>query len=154
MAIASLSFGVLAALSTIGALIDVFKRKLPNYLSLAIAIAGLGFAFAAAGWVGLGLHFAHVVVAFLIGYGLFAGGMFGAGDGKFYAGVAAFFPIQQAPALGITIVLLGGLIAIGWVTVRMFNRDLRLRKDDFAKMPYGLAIAIGAVGLAGLDLVF
>ena len=97
MALASLSFGVLAALSTIGALIDVLKRKLPNYLSLAIAIAGLGFAFAAAGWVGLGLHFAHVVVAFLLGYGLFAGGMFGAGDGKFYAGVAAFSRSSSHP---------------------------------------------------------
>ena len=154
MALASLSFGVLAALSTIGALIDVLKRKLPNYLSLAIAIAGLGFAFAAAGWVGLGLHFAHVVVAFLLGYGLFAGGMFGAGDGKFYAGVAAFFPIQLAPALALAIVLLGGVMAIFWLMARKFNSNLRTRKDDFAKMPYGLAIAMGAVGLAGLRLAF
>ncbi|MXO52146.1 peptidase A24 [Erythrobacter gaetbuli] len=152
MAIASLSFGVLAALSTIGALIDVLKRKLPNYLSLAIAIAGLGFAFAAVGWVGLGLHFAHVVVAFLIGYGLFAGGMFGAGDGKFYAGVAAFFPIQLAPALALVILLMGGVMAIFWLLARKFSPKLRARKDDFAKMPYGLAIAIGAVALSTVRL--
>ena len=152
MAIASLSFGVLAALSTIGALIDVFKRTLPNYLSLAIALAGLAFAFAGAGWLGLGLHFVHVVIAFLVGYGLFAGGMFGAGDGKFYAAVAAFFPIQLAPALALAIVLMGGVMAIFWLFARKFSPSLRARKDDFAKMPYGLAIATGAVGLAALRL--
>ena len=78
--------------------------------------------------------------------------MFGAGDGKFYAGVAAFFPIQLAPALAFAIMLMGGVMAIFWLMARKSNPQLRARKDDFAKMPYGLAIATGAVVLAGLRL--
>ena len=153
MGLEALSFGVFAFLSLLGGVIDLFRRKLPNLLSLVIAAAGLGFAFASGGLDSLGWHAAHVAVAFGIGYGLFATGMFGAGDGKFYAAVASFFPLQQGLTLGLAIVLIGGLLAFIWIGTKMFVPSLKIRKDDYGKVPYGLAIAFGAVGLAWIGLV-
>ena len=151
MTLTSLSFGIFAALTSIGALIDILKRKLPNILSLVILLCGLGFALALSGWSGLGWHAAHAAVALVIGYALFATGMFGAGDGKFYAAVAAFFPLQQAPSLALAIVLLGGILAFFWIGTKMVVPSLKIRKDDFAKLPYGLPIACGAIGLAAMQ---
>ncbi|SFO92845.1 A24 family peptidase [Qipengyuania nanhaisediminis] len=150
MALATISFGVLAALSSVGAITDIVTRKLPNILSLVLVLAGLGFALAIGGWAALGWHALHVVVAFAIGYFMFVWNIFGAGDGKFYAGSAAFFPIMDAPALALCIVLAGGVLALFWFTLKRFIKGMKRRKDDFAKLPYGVAIAVGSVGYAAL----
>lgn len=148
MALATLSFGLLSALSAAGAISDIVRRKLPNLLSLIMAISGLSLAFVIGGLVDLGWHAAHALVAFVIGYLMFSWGIFGAGDGKFYAAAATFFPLSQAPALGLAIVLSGGVLAILWFFTKRMIKGMKRRKDDFAKLPYGVAIAVGAVGLA------
>ncbi|MXO97147.1 peptidase A24 [Erythrobacter aquimaris] len=150
MALATISFGVLAALSSVGAITDIITRKLPNILSLVLALTGLGFALAIGGWAALGWHALHVIVAFLIGYLMFVWNIFGAGDGKFYAGSAAFFPLMDAPVLALCIVLAGGILALFWFTLKRFIKGMKRRKDDFAKLPYGVAIAVGSVGYAAL----
>lgn len=150
MPLTTLTFGVLLALSSIGAGSDIVRRKLPNLLSLVMAIAGLTLAFMVGGWEDLGWHAAHALVAFAIGYLMFILGIFGAGDGKFYAASATFFPLTQAPSLALAIVLSGGILAIFWIILKRMIKSMKRRKDDFAKLPYGVAIAVGAVGLASL----
>ena len=153
MTLVMLWFGVLSALSAIGAMSDILRRKLPNILSLVMAVAGLALAFGSGGWADLGWHTAHALIAFVIGYLIFSWGVFGAGDGKFYAASATFFPLSQAPGLGLAIVLSGGVLAILWITLKRMIKGMKRRKDDFAKLPYGVAIAVGAVSFASLGFL-
>ena len=68
MALTSIWLAVLGATSGLGALLDAFTRKLPNWLCIAMALAGLTFGFLLDGWTGLGLHALHGVLAFGIGF--------------------------------------------------------------------------------------
>lgn len=139
------SFGLLAG---IGALLDAFTRKLPNVLCGVMLLAGLGLAFAASGWSGLGLHAAHAALGLAFGYLMFVWGVFGGGDGKFYAATAAFFPVTQALGMFASIALAGFVLAVVWFTAkRALHLGPRL-EGDFAKLPYGVAIAAGALGFA------
>lgn len=150
MAIASVWLGALGVFSVAGALLDAFKRKLPNLLCLAMLVAGLVLAFLSGGLTALGLHFAHAALALVIGYLLFMGGIFGGGDGKFYAATAAFFPITQMLGLIVGITMAGLVLAIIWFGLKRINRSLREKKGDFAKLPYGVAIAVGALAQAAM----
>ena len=69
---------------------------------------------------------------------------------EFYAGLAAWFPLREAPLL-IGIVSLAGLVLL--VCWLLWRRGRRRRprspfdqgSDVFDKLPYGVAIAAGAV---------
>lgn len=148
MAVASLWFGALSLFSAAGALLDVFTRRLPNLLCGAMLLVGLGLALMEGGVSALGLHFAHAGVALAIGYLLFMLGVWGGGDGKFYAATASFFPLWQMPGLFVAITLCGLAVAIIWFATARILRSGKARKDDFAKLPYGLPVAVGAIAQA------
>lgn len=152
MAIATLWIGTLGLLASAGALLDVFTRKLPNILCAAMLVTGLAFAFAGGSWPALGLHLAHAAAAFLLGYLLYLAGMLGAGDAKFYTAAAAFFPLWDMLGLFVAIAGAGFLLLLVWVIVKRSLRTRSKETDDFAKLPYGVAIAVGALVLAGLKL--
>ncbi|MBX7541298.1 A24 family peptidase [Qipengyuania sphaerica] len=145
MALASVWFGALSVFSATGAALDAFTRRLPNWLCGLMLLAGLVLAFVDGGISALGLHFAHSAVALAIGYGLFAIGVWGGGDGKFYAATASFFPITQILGLMVAITLCGLVVAILWFGGRQIA-GVKISKDsDFGKLPYGLPIAAGAI---------
>ena len=150
MALATLWLGIFGAFSGIGALLDAFTRKLPNVLCGAMLLAGLSLAFIGGGWSALGLHAAHAGIGLAFGYLLFVWGIFGGGDGKFYAATASFFPVTQALGMFASVALAGFLLAVVWFSAkRGFKLQPRL-KGDFAKLPYGVAIATGALAFAVL----
>ena len=150
MTIASVWFGALGVFAAIGALFDAIARRLPNLLCAAMLIAGLVLAFMGDGLSALGLHFVHALLALGIGYLLFLAGIFGGGDGKFYAATAAFFPLANLPGLIVAITAAGFVLAVLWFSAKKVSRKLRETKGDFAKLPYGVAIAAGAITFAGL----
>lgn len=140
-------FVVLVGLCAAAAWLDLTQRRIPNWLCGITALAGLGLV----AWTGslgdLGSHAAHMIVALLIGMGLFALGGFGGGDAKFYAGVATWFGLRQAPLLLLCIALSGLVLLVGWFIYRRIRRiPLRRKKQGpFDGLPYGMAIASGAV---------
>ncbi|MDE2172205.1 MAG: hypothetical protein KGJ57_22750 [Sphingomonadales bacterium] len=74
--------------------------------------------------------------------------LLGGGDAKFYAAVASWFAIGQAWMLGLAIVLCGGVVACFWIGWRMLrNRSLSVRSGESSRsdLPYGVAIAAGAL---------
>lgn len=148
--VASLWFAALGGLSLAGAGWDIIHRRLPNVLCLALLIAGLALAFAGGGWTAVGWHAAHSVLALAIGFALFAAGMVGGGDGKFYAGTAAFFPVSAALPLGVAITLSGLAVAIVWFIARRIMKKPIRPKDGSGKLPYGVAITAGALVCAAL----
>jgi prepilin peptidase CpaA len=139
---------VLVAIAAAGIWFDVRYRRLPNWLCLAALVAGLGFGAALGGWSGVPWALLHALIALAVGIGLFALGAVGAGDAKFYASLAVWFRLEQAPLM-LGLVSLAGLgLLIVWLP---WQRRRRLRaaappdgNDLFDKLPYGVAIAIGA----------
>lgn len=148
MAVTSIWLAVLGVSSGLGALLDVFTRKLPNWLCLIMLVAGLGFGFVLDGWTGLGLHALHAVLALLVGFLLFYWGVFGGGDGKFYAACAAFFPATAFLKLFVAMTAAGFVLALVWFASKRGFKLRPRKEDDFAKLPFGLAIAIGSIALA------
>ena len=146
MPIVATSLFALFALA--GAWLDVASRRLPNWLCLATTLAGLAAAFAQGGAEALPSPALHAVLALLAGMALFRIGWIGGGDAKFYAACAAWFPLASGFYL-VGAVSLAGLVVITlWFGWRQLTHA-RTRKDGeaFSMVPYGLAVAIGAVAL-------
>lgn len=141
---------VLALFALAAAWTDVRQRRIPNLLSLACALAGLAIALWLGGLAGLGWHAAHMAVALVIGMVLFAIKVVGGGDAKFYAGVAAFFPLQQGLLLGAAIGISGGVLLLFFIVwKRTAGRKVDMSGNrNMAKLPYGVAIGAGALLLA------
>jgi len=150
MEIASLTLLVL--ISLVAAYFDIRFRLLPNWLCIIALVAGLLISFAGGGLGAMGWSALHALIAFIIGAGLFALGWVGGGDVKYYAAIAAWFELGQGLLLLTLVAFAGFLLAIAWFYFRHRIADLagddRERRAELRKMPYGVAISLGAVGTA------
>jgi prepilin peptidase CpaA len=142
---------VLGLLGVTGIWLDLSHRVLPNWLCLIALLAGLGFTWLSGGWTDLVLSFAHALLALLIGMALFAGGLVGGGDAKFYAGLMGWFPIAQGLFVLVSVAICGVVLAmVMWPTLRRRSRrngsGIHGPADDaFGKLPFGVAISIGVL---------
>jgi prepilin peptidase CpaA len=128
---------------------DIRAFIIPNFVSVAI-LAVLAFVLFSTGakpdaWKNAAISGG---IALAIGYGLFAAGLMGAGDGKLFAATAAWFAPFALLELGLMISIAGcavSLIALAIAAARR-NRDRPLLRT---KIPYGVAIAAGAIIAGG-----
>ena len=136
----------LTVLLLIGAYSDVTTRRLPNWLALALLVFGLAHGFAVEGLADVPWYFAHTVAALVVGMILYALGVVGAGDAKFYAGTASYFILWKGLELLLAVSLAGLALILLWIIVRRF-RGIKARASDgdFGKFPYGVAIAAGGI---------
>ena len=157
---------VLVAL--LGAWFDVISGRIPNRLTYPAMLAALIARAAFFGWRGLLEGFLGLVLCggvFLLFFAIHA---MGGGDVKLMAAVGAWVGYHNAGVALIVCALAGGLIALGYVIVLKryratlsnilsmirfhaflglrVNPDLNLSNANAVRMPYGLAIAAGAVG--------
>jgi prepilin peptidase CpaA len=144
---ALLAGSALVLLALTGAGLDYTVRRLPNLLCLITALAGLAASFTLHGASGAGSAALHGLIALVVGMVLFRFGAVGGGDAKFYAGIAMWFALGQAPRLLLAVSLSGLLLFIVWFTVRrlMGKKVHRRAENDADRFPYGAAIAAGAV---------
>ena len=148
------AFATLVLLALVGSYLDARYRVLPNLLCLAVLAGGLAFGLLLHGWPWAGSALLHAVLALLVGMGLFAAGMIGGGDAKYYAAFAAWFPLGQAVLLVLLVSVAGlVLVTVSWLAARRrIASSLPGRKGDFAKVPYGVAISVGCLLAGGLQL--
>lgn len=104
---------LLIALCTTAAVIDWRFRRIPNWLNLVMAIAGIGLSIQGVTGVTVGMSILGLFAGFLLLFPAFALGAMGGGDVKMLAAVGAW-----AGPLGVLIVLIaatvaGAAIAIG-----------------------------------------
>lgn len=138
----------LAALTLTGGYFDLRYRQLPNWLSLLCLVSGLACVLALTGWQDVPSSLLHGVMALLVGIGLFAMGGIGGGDAKFYAALATWFPLRDAPALLAAVSVAGLLIVACWFLwrARLSRKGRRQVKGTaFDGVPYGVAISLGAM---------
>jgi prepilin peptidase CpaA len=145
---------VLPGAVAFAAAMDLLTMKIPNRISAVLvlaffplaALAGLG-AWEVLDHVGAGL----LVLA--LGVLLFIPGWFGGGDAKLMAAIALWIGFDDLFLYILYVALAGGIIATVFTTARsvplprLFLGEawaLRLHRTD-AGIPYGLALAIGAL---------
>lgn len=152
----------------LGAWFDVISGRIPNRLTypamLAALIVRLGFF----GWRSLLEGILGLVLCGGVFFLLFVVHAMGGGDVKLMAAVGAWVGYHHAGIALILCALAGGLIALGYVIVLKRYRttfsnitslvrfhatlgwrmhpELNLSSAKAVRMPYGLAIAAGAVG--------
>lgn len=151
----ALTAAVFPALVITGALRDMVSYRIPNWISLAL-IAGFPLAALALGLPlqTIGLCCAVGAAGLVAGMGMFALRWIGGGDAKLFAAAALWIGWPAAlPFLAVT-GLAGGALAVGLMAMRsVWVRPLvasgppwltRLAEPG-ENVPYGLAIAIGAL---------
>jgi prepilin peptidase CpaA len=159
---------LLAVVMAVG---DVRTRRIPNYLTLGGALAGLAFQTLVSGWPGLMQGLGGLAVGFglMLPFYVFFG--MGAGDVKAMAALGAWLTPWTSLSLFFYMALAGGVLGFGlliwsgslWQVMRsgwiwLANLVLTRGRDAFsqsessppapgATMPYGVAIAAGMVTL-------
>ena len=145
---------------------DARSRRIPNYLTLATALAGLGYQFGAHGWAGLGQGLLGLCVGFALMIGFYLKGGMGAGDIKALAALGAW--LGPLPTLYLFMYMgLSGILliifflwrrgelkakALAWWTLVVNRVLLRSQPaapspapppDRSAGLPYAVAMAMG-----------
>jgi len=143
---------------------DMKTQRIPNYLTMGTAVAGLGFQLGFHGWgglwsgfLGLALGFGLLIIPYLLG------GM-GAGDVKALAALGAWLGPQSTFSLFVYMGICGGLLILlilgwrgvlwshvrqGWIYLnRLCGRyppdtETPGGQGPKQKIPYALALALG-----------
>ena len=123
---------------------DLAARRIPNSLNLLAALAGLAWALAAGGAGGMLQALGGGLAAFglMLAFHLF--GAVGAGDVKALGGLGCFLAPWAAVELFVATALAGGGLAL----LRLAAAKAARRPAAGLTLPYGVAIAAGALALA------
>ena len=139
---------VLAAAAAVAAVSDVRRRRIPNALCGALAIAGVVNAGITGGITGAGIALALLAAVLAAGTVAFARGWFGGGDVKLIAaGCCGLSPAHAADFFLYT-ALCGGLLSIyALATSRMLATTFitRTLPQTGTRLPYAVAVAGGAL---------
>lgn len=132
---------------------DATTMTIPNWISLFL-IAGffVVIPFVWPGWADFGTHLLVGLTFFAAGFAMFAFGWLGGGDAKLMAATGLWWQWLDAASYVLTTTLIGAALAFGLIIGRKFIpvRVLtapwayKMFKDE-TKMPYGLALAAGAL---------
>lgn len=132
---------------------DATSMTIPNWISLAV-IAGFVIVtpFVWAGWDVFSTHLLVGLAFFAAGFAMFAFGWLGGGDAKLMAATALWWQWDDAIIYIFYTTMLGGVLALLLVFGRKFIPTKVLTAQwahhlfrDEKKMPYGLALAGGAL---------
>ena len=137
------------------AAVDVSRFEIPNSVSVVIAGLGLvhGLLLPHFGWTG---HLLAPLLMFTFGLAAFALGWLGGGDVKLMTAVSVWTGLAGLPPFFLATALAGGVLVLFLVASRLAWPALSrssappLVFTRGGKIPYGVAIAIGAVWWAAV----
>jgi prepilin peptidase CpaA len=160
---------LLTAVLIIAAVIDGWKLKVPNWITVPLIVGGWVYSTVYFGWAGLGWSLLGTCVGLALLLPAYAIGGMGAGDVKLLAGVGAWVWSTTTVYAFCVSAVIGGVIAIAMVLWRrswhhhfyqfwtiadeiMEIRDpvalstiAAKRKSSMLLLPYGIPIAIGTI---------
>ena len=151
---------------------DLITRRIPNYLTLGVALSGLAFQLANYGWSGLSNGALGLVLGFSLLFLPYLLGGLGAGDVKALAALGAWLGPALVLYLFVYMTIIGAVIALGmlcwkgkmrsrivmgkvaavnWVLCRFHGLrpvpPTAIRQTASESIPYGTALALGMVML-------
>nr|WP_295370575.1 prepilin peptidase [uncultured Sphingosinicella sp.] len=142
---ANLLVAILAAMLIIAATGDLRSRRIPNWLTLSIAVTAIPF------WWMSGLSWADVATQIGIATGvfvffaiLFHVGMMGGGDVKLLAALGLWLPLGSVVKLLVIMAIAGGVLTLGFLA-----RHRLAKHEGKPEIPYGVAIAFAGMWLIG-----
>lgn len=135
---------VFSGLAILAAVSDVRRRTIPNWLNGVILVGGLASVFVLGNSTAALSAGGHFAIALAIGMLVFALGMWGGGDAKFYAASSAWFVLGEFARLVIGISLAGLLLLAVWFIARRVSGK-PVTRGAGAELPYGVAIAAGGI---------
>jgi prepilin peptidase CpaA len=151
---ASISILLFPALMILAGVNDALTLRIPNWLTLLIAILFFPLAYINGMPADQILwHTVTGVVLLVIGFSLFAAGLFGGGDAKLMAAAGFWFGWPVAMKFLVFTALAGGVLALVvalWAALQMDqemrgNTWIERFKNKKVDVPYGIAFAAGAV---------
>lgn len=144
---------IFAATMLMASFKDATTMTIPNWISLAL-IAGflLITPFIWSGWSVFGTHLLVGTTFFVAGFAMFAFGWLGGGDAKLMAATALWWQWPDAVLYILYTTIFGAILAVvlmmgrRFIPVRILTAPwaYKMFKDE-KKMPYGLALAAGAL---------
>lgn len=159
------------AVATAGAVSDARRRQIPNRLTLNALAAALVTRALLGGWVGLKSGLLGIFVASSVFLLIFLMRGMGGGDVKLMAAVGAWAGSERAFGILLAAALVGGVLAIYYVTFTGKLRHtavnalilarhhlssgirthpyLNIEEPGAARVPFGIAIALGTLFCAG-----
>ena len=108
----TLQWGVVIGASLVGAVTDIRSRRIPNALTVAVALGGMAHAVMTTGLGGVGDSLLGCVILALpyVLLFLFAGG--GAGDAKLMGAIGAWLGVQAGIVVLVCVAVVGGLFGL------------------------------------------
>lgn len=159
-----LVLAVLPALLAVGACWDVATFKIPNFVSLALAVAFALYVLAVHMPLGaLGVHLLVGALGLTIGFFLFALGYVGGGDAKFLATILLWIGGgRDAADYALLAALAGGALTIALIALRSVPLPSILASQSWisrlhdakAGVPYGVALSVGALVILPYTEIF
>jgi prepilin peptidase CpaA len=141
-----------AAVASLAAVIDIRTRRIPNWLTLATLLVGLGMHIVRFGVLGgVPIALGGVILGLCLLLPFYVIRAIGAGDVKLLAALGALVGPHEVLSVTLYAALVGGLISVVMLARRhqlrrsladIVTRPTRLTRGG-AKAPYGVAIAAG-----------
>jgi len=160
---------VVSIVLVVAAVIDGLKRRVPNWLTFSMVLAGLASAAWAGGFRGLLWSLGGATLGLGLLLPLYAIGGMGAGDVKLLTGVGAWVGPALTFGAFATSAVVGGLMALAmvawsgdyirhWVQFQMIMHEIlavrdpgklseqaAARKPTMKLLPYGIPLAVGSI---------
>lgn len=128
---------------------DAARLRISNITSLLVFLGAIAAALIEGPSLGLWQNGAVLIAILLFGTAAFSAGWLGGGDVKLFAATGLWFDLRSAVWFVALTFLAGGVVALGYMITRPFRRNSKNMKNT--RIPYGVAIAIGAVVIVLLD---
>ena len=134
----------LAAILVVAAVVDVRTFTISNRLNLTVALLAPIYwaSVALSPWPGVAVQLAAAATVFVLLAGAFYAGMMGGGDVKLAAALALWFAPLDTLRFLIFMSVAGGALTVFVLVVHRVRS-----KPGRPKVPYGVAIAIGALSI-------
>jgi prepilin peptidase CpaA len=131
---------------------DAVRLRISNltcgavFLSALLAMALHGFT------LGMCQNVVICLAILAIGMPAFAAGWFGGGDIKLLAAIGLWLDFSAVVGMLVAVLMAGGVLALVYLAARRVTRPNPQSPNDYAKVPYGLAIVFGALLIFGIQL--
>ncbi|HMI40446.1 MAG TPA: prepilin peptidase [Sphingomicrobium sp.] len=143
--------GLFAVLLVLAAMEDLWRLRISNWICAAIIVAAFVAVMQAGPVAQLWQNVAVFAALLAVGTPLFAYGKMGGGDVKLFAATGLWFDLAGAGRMIVAVMIAGGLVAIFVIVLRTMKWSQEWRERiavlrPKGGIPYGVAIAIGALG--------
>lgn len=141
--VSSILLGLFCILLIAAAVQDIRTLRISNGLSVGVLLVGLSALIITGSQIWWHHPLSFAVILF-VGILLFNWGWMGGGDVKLFAAAAFAFDLQGLLRLIPAVLVIGGLIGLAFIAARILSGSKALSKDR-KSLPYGVAIALGAI---------